>query len=149
MPELTEVCGAGLAGPPIQESQIADAAVDALHAEARSRRSPAWSTAEGAQAIPIPPWRCSTPRPKRCESRCGSAPKPRGRYRSDAELRALLGEIGRAAERRVLESPEVSAPTAAHCGRSGCLPRAPPSPTGAESAASFAALVARIPDVGA
>ena len=35
VPKLTDVCGAELTGPSIQASQIADAAVDALHAEAR------------------------------------------------------------------------------------------------------------------
>jgi triphosphoribosyl-dephospho-CoA synthase len=149
VPELTEVCGAGLTAPPIQASQIADAAVDALHAEAQLAPKPGLVDGRGRASHPdttMAMLHASAEALREPLRQCAEAARtlPLGR-----DLRALLGEIGRAAERRILD---VTGGVSAHRGAMwslGLLAAGAAVTDGAESAASFAALVARIPDVGA
>jgi triphosphoribosyl-dephospho-CoA synthase len=149
VPELTDVCATGLAGPPIETSQIADAAVDALLAEARLAPKPGLVDGRASASHPdttVAMLVAAAEELREPLRQCAEAARtlPLGRA-----LRAHLGEIGRAGEVRMRD---VTGGVSTHRGALwtlGLLVAGAAVTESAESAAGFAALVARIPDVGA
>jgi triphosphoribosyl-dephospho-CoA synthase len=141
-----DVYACGVARPPVPTSQIAEAAVAALHTHARLAPKPGLVDGRGGLSQPdvnVALLVSSADALREPLQQCAQAARslPLG-----PDLRARLGEIGRAAERRMREA---NGGTDTHRGvmrTLGLLSAGAAVTEGADSVASFAALVARIPD---
>jgi len=140
-----DVYACGLARPPVPTSQIAESAVTALHTHARLAPKPGVVDGRGGSSHPdanVALLASSADALREPLQQCAEAARslPLG-----PGLRARLGEIGRAAERRMREA--TGADTHRGAMRTlGLLSAGAAVTEGADSVASFAALVARIPD---
>lgn len=141
-----DVYASGLVRPPVPATHIAESAVAALHAQVRLTPKPGLVDGRGGSSHPdvnVAMLVASAEAMREPLRQCAEAARalPLG-----PELRAQLGEIGRAGERRMLD---VTGGVSTHRGALwtlGLLSAGAAVTEGAESAASFAALLARTPD---
>jgi triphosphoribosyl-dephospho-CoA synthase len=141
-----DVYASGLVRRPVPATHIAEAAVAALHAQARLTPKPGLVDGRGGSSHPdtsVAMLVASAEALREPLRQCAEAARalPLG-----PELRARLGEIGRAGEHR---TRDVTGGVGTHRGALwtlGLLSAGAAVTEGAESAASFAALVARTPD---
>jgi len=149
VPELTGVRPPRLDEAPIEAAQLADSAVGALHTEAELTPKPGLVDGRGGASHPdvtVEMLRASAEALREPLRQCAEAART---YPLGRELRAELAAIGRLGERRARDA---TGGVDVHRGAMwtlGLLTAGAAVTEGAESAASFAALVARTPDLGA